>query len=92
MGETSIQGLTINVDLEIAKVWEAALETGANVLALNVLEAAASSPRMIEKRNQLNAMIMNHKEDRLYVYCVVAALCPLHETRAPTASLEILTY
>jgi hypothetical protein len=48
-------------------VWDVALNTGASVLALNVLEAAASSPSMIEKRNMLNAMIKDHQQDRLYV-------------------------
>lgn len=42
-----------------------ALETGAKVLALNVIECAASSPGMIEKRNRLNLMIKEHQEDRL---------------------------
>ena len=67
----------ILIDLEIAKVWKVALDTGANVLALNVLEAAASSPRMIEKRNQLNSMIMSHHEDRLYA-CFVLQSQSLH--------------
>jgi len=51
--------------LNIEKVWTVALETDANVLALNVIEAAAPSPQLIEKRNSLNAMIENHQEDRL---------------------------
>lgn len=35
-------------------------------MALNVLEAAGLSPRMIEKKNMLNAMIKDHQQDRLY--------------------------
>ena len=54
-----------NVALEV--VWNIALDTGANVLALTVLEAAASSDRMLRKRDQLNAMIKDHQQERLYV-------------------------
>lgn len=54
-----------NVALEL--VWNIALDTGANVLALTVLEAAASSERMLRKKNQLNAMIKDHQQERLYV-------------------------
>lgn len=54
-----------NVALEL--VWNIALDTGANVLALTVLEAAASSDRMLRKRDQLNAMIKDHQQERLYV-------------------------
>jgi len=54
--------------LGLEKVWKVALDTGATVLALNVLEAAASDLRMIEKRNSLNAMIKDHQEDRLYAF------------------------
>lgn len=54
-----------NVALEL--VWNIALDTGANILALTVLEAAASSKSMLRKRNQLNAMIKDHQQERLYV-------------------------
>ena len=54
-----------NVAIEL--VWNIALDTGANVLALTVLEAAASSERMLRKKNQLNAMIKDHQQERLYV-------------------------
>lgn len=47
------------------KVWTVALETGAQVLALNVIEAAVTSESIPERRNSLNTMIQNHKEDRL---------------------------
>ncbi|KAL6720504.1 hypothetical protein ACLMJK_002428 [Lecanora helva] len=48
-------------------VWKAALDTGANVLALNVLEVAASSSRAIDMRNSLNTMIKNHRENRFAI-------------------------
>jgi len=51
--------------ISLEKVWTVALETGAKVLALNVIECAASSQGMIEKRNRLNLMIKEHQEDRL---------------------------
>ena len=54
-----------NVALEL--VWNIALDTGTNVLALTVLEAAASSDRMLRKRDELNAMIKDHQQERLYV-------------------------
>ncbi|KAL2044583.1 hypothetical protein ABVK25_012360 [Lepraria finkii] len=50
----------------LKKVWDIALNTGANIMALNVLEAAGLSPRMIEKKNMLNAMIKDHQQDRFY--------------------------
>lgn len=40
-----------------------ALDTGANVLALNIIEAAAPSDSLIQRRNQLNALITKHHED-----------------------------
>ena len=48
------------------KAWKVALNTGANVLALTVIETAGSSSSMIKKRNDLNNMIKEHEEDRLY--------------------------
>lgn len=39
-----------------------ALDTGANVLALNIVEAAARSESLILRRRQLNALIANHHE------------------------------
>ena len=61
-----------NVALEL--VWNIALDTGANVLALTVLEAAASSERMLRKKNQLNAMIKDHQQERLYVSFLLLVL------------------
>ena len=48
----------------IEKVWKVALDTGANVLALNVLEAQASDDRLNSERNSLNDKIANHQEAR----------------------------
>ena len=64
---TQWPSLAANADARTEKVWKVALDTGANVLALTVLEAAASSPRLTGKRDELNAMIKDHQEDRLYV-------------------------
>ena len=41
-----------------------ALDTGANVLALNVLEAEGSEDAENSERNSLNNKIDNHQEDR----------------------------
>ncbi|KAL8646726.1 MAG: hypothetical protein Q9226_006741, partial [Calogaya cf. arnoldii] len=45
-------------------VWTVALETGANVLALSVLEAEHTGGDLIQRRNELNWMIAQHSEDR----------------------------
>lgn len=41
-----------------------ALDTGANVLALSVLEAAYTSGDIVERRNELNNLIAGRQEDR----------------------------
>ena len=46
------------------KVWKVALDTGANVLALNILEAEASSAIANSRRISLNDKIINHQQDR----------------------------
>ena len=46
------------------KVWKVALDTGANVLALNILEAKASSDRGNSERNSLNEKIITHQQKR----------------------------
>ena len=46
------------------KVWKVALDTGANVLALNILEAEASSDLGNSKRNSLNEKIITHQQKR----------------------------
>ena len=53
---------TDSVDTE--KVWKVALDTGANVLALNILEAEASSDIGNSRRNSLNEKILNHQQKR----------------------------
>ena len=55
-------------------VWKVALDTGANVLALTVTEAAASSERMDQKRTILNSFIKHHQHERLYVSFPTLAL------------------
>lgn len=54
-------------NVAIEKVWKVALDTGANVLALTVTEAAASSEQMDLKRSILNSFIKHHQHERLYV-------------------------
>ena len=49
----------------LQKVWKVALGTGANVLALNVLDSEHSGERLKTKRRALNELIANHKADRL---------------------------
>ena len=46
------------------KVWKVALDTGANVLALNILEAEASSDIGNSRRNSLNEKIIKHQQKR----------------------------
>ena len=46
------------------KVWDLALDHSVNVLALNVIECAASVGTIIERRNRLNALIGSHSQDR----------------------------
>ncbi|KAL8953457.1 MAG: hypothetical protein Q9222_000661 [Ikaeria aurantiellina] len=41
-----------------------ALETGANVLALSVLEAEYTSGGIVQRRNELNDLIAHHSDDR----------------------------
>ena len=41
-----------------------ALDTGANVLALNILEAEASTDTGNARRNSLNSKIANHQQER----------------------------
>ena len=43
------------------------METGANVLALTVIEAAVRNSSLIQKRDALNTLIAGHVADRLYV-------------------------
>ena len=69
----SISGPLISSSLENApftdsvvteKVWNVALDTGAKVLALNILEAEASSDIGNSRRNSLNDKIINHQQKR----------------------------
>lgn len=70
-----------------------ALDTGANVLALTVTDAAASSERMDQKRSILNSFIKHHQHERLYVSFPSLSLadypvlfdCPLHSDSQGTS-------
>ena len=48
----------------IGKVWDLALDNSANVLALNVIECAASTGTLIQRRDKLNELIAAHAQDR----------------------------
>lgn len=58
------QDSVIANSLVTEKVWKVALDTGANVLALNILEAEASGDKANSKRNALNDRIINHQQER----------------------------
>ncbi|KAL9065545.1 MAG: hypothetical protein Q9161_008149 [Pseudevernia consocians] len=58
----------------LKKVWKVALDTGANVLALNVLEAEGSEDAENSERNSLNNKIDNHQEDRYYSFDLYSAI------------------
>ena len=46
------------------EVWKVALDTGANVLGLNILEAEGSGDRENSERDSLNYKIVNHQQER----------------------------
>ncbi|KAL8819830.1 MAG: hypothetical protein Q9191_007648 [Dirinaria sp. TL-2023a] len=52
---------------ELQKVWDIGLASGANVLALNVIEAAFTIGTIVQRRDALNTLIANHKQDRWFV-------------------------
>lgn len=58
-------------DFMIEICWQKALETGASVLALNVIEAAHPSQSLRDKRSKLNTLIANHEQDRWSVLLLV---------------------
>ena len=47
----------------VERVWQLAIDAGAKVLALNIIEAAASNSGLVQRRNLLNDMIMHHEEE-----------------------------
>lgn len=58
----------------LQKVWDIGLRSGANVLALNVIEAAFTDGTIIQRRDALNALIANHKQDRWYTMDLKSAV------------------
>ncbi|KAI4213857.1 MAG: hypothetical protein LQ351_003552 [Letrouitia transgressa] len=50
----------------LKRVWKIALDSGANVLALNILEAQSTAGTIVQRRNLLNQLIAQHTEDRWY--------------------------
>lgn len=49
------------------KCWTVALESGANVLAINIMECANPDPDLIHRRKALNLAIMDHEEENVFV-------------------------
>ena len=66
--------------------WQKALDTGASVLALNVIEAAYPSQSLRDKRSELNTLIASHKEDRWSVML----LAPFSICIAKVVPLQVL--
>lgn len=50
-------------NMHIEKCYRTALQTGAKVLALNVLETEYTGKTLIQRRNQLNSLIANHEDE-----------------------------
>ena len=73
-------------DFTIEICWKNALDTGASVLALNVIEAAYPSQSLINKRSELNTLIANHREDRWSVLLLI----PFPACIAKVASPQVL--
>ncbi|KAL8958807.1 MAG: hypothetical protein Q9193_004205 [Seirophora villosa] len=63
-----------NIYESLKQVWTVALDSGANVLALNVLEGEHTSGDIVPRRKQLNALIAGHEEHRLYYMDLCAAV------------------
>lgn len=63
--------------------WKKSLDTGASVLALNIIEAAYPSQSLRARRSELNTLIANHKEERWSVLL----LFPFPECKAKVTSL-----
>lgn len=68
---------------ELKKIWSIALGTGAHILALTVTETSDSSMQTRKSYDALNAMILNHHEDRFHV----ADVC----TKVPYTSMDEAT-
>ncbi|KAL9019786.1 MAG: hypothetical protein Q9185_002930 [Variospora sp. 1 TL-2023] len=58
----------------LKEVWTVALETGANVLALSVLEGEYTSGDIVQRRKELNGLIASHEERRLHYMDLCAAV------------------
>lgn len=74
------------IDFTVEICWKKALDTGASVLALNIIEAAHPSQRLRDRRSELNTLIANHKEDRWSV----SLLYPFPTCNAKVASPQVL--
>jgi len=61
--------------------WAIPLSHGAKVLAMTIPECAAVSERLDKKRDELNALILGHQTENLYVFVPVCTfLSCLHPT------------
>ena len=72
------------------EVWNIALATGANVLALTVPEAAVRDASLVRRRDTLNALIEEHVAEGLYVLPVDSALLAVASGSADGVRLVII--
>ena len=57
------EGKPLTIDASATeKVWTVALQSKAQVLALNVIECASNNASLTRRRNELNEMIARHEE------------------------------
>ncbi|KAG8528896.1 uncharacterized protein KY384_006585 [Bacidia gigantensis] len=71
MGGTNDLGWGQQADVifdNLKSIWSTALESGASILALNIIETARASDRMVAKRRELNEHILNHQANRFYAF------------------------
>ncbi|KAL9006314.1 MAG: hypothetical protein Q9188_000913 [Gyalolechia gomerana] len=74
LGGTNDLGWNERADEIYEALSRVALDIGANVLALSVLEAEYASGDIVQRRKELNKLTANHREDRLYHLDLCAAV------------------
>lgn len=67
--------------------WAIPLSHGAKVLAMTIPECAAVSERLDKKRDELNALILGHQAENLYVF---VSVCIFLSCLPPSLSLFLL--
>lgn len=59
----------------LEKCWTVALNSGAKVLAMNILEAGYPDKTLIQTRKTLNTLILDHKEKNVFVpHAIVSSI------------------